>query len=188
MALLQLAESPYSHLAESKAMSNYIFIPAGMFNQTEDTYVREDFFDSLTDDEYQEVITALAPYQNQGLSVGGLAIAGVTKAVTPILQNAIKKRAERKASGTAKPIFKPGGKLAGLKDKVAGAINKLKDQPSDQTKKIPVDVNANVGDTALQFQYGQPSDIPFFTKYKTPLLVGGGLVGAFLLYKAFFKK
>jgi len=88
MALLQLAESPYSHLAESKAISNYIFIPAGMFNQTEDTYVREDFFDSLTDDEYQEVITALAPYQNQGLSVGGLAIAGVTKAITPVLQNA----------------------------------------------------------------------------------------------------
>lgn len=188
MALLQLAESPYSHLAESKAISKYIFIPAGMFNQTEDTYVREDFFDSLTDDEYQEVITALAPYQNQGMSAIGLAVATGLKAVAPIVKTAISKRAERVASGTAKQIFKPGGKLAGLKDKVAGAINKLKDQPSDQTKKIPIDVNANVGDTALQFQYGQPSDIPFFTKYKTPLLVGGGLVGAFLLYKAFFKK
>lgn len=189
MALLQLAESPYASLAESNVMSSYIFIPAGMFGQTEDTYVREDFFDSLTDQEYQEVITALAPYQNQGMSAIGMAVTAGLKAVAPIVKKAVTKRAERVASGQAKPIFKDGGKLAGLKDKVTTAINKLKDQPTAGTeKKIPVDVSGSVGGTTFDLTSGQPAAVPFFTKYKTPLLVGGGLVGAFLLYKAFFKK
>ena len=189
MALLQLAESPYSHLAESNVMSNYIFIPAGMFGQVEDTYVREDFFDSLTDQEYQEVITALAPYQNQGMSAVGMVVASGVKAIAPIIKKAVDKRAERVASGQAKPIFKDGGKLAGLKDKVTTAINKLKDQPTAGTeKKVPVEVTGSVGGTTFDLTTGQPTEVPFFTKYKTPLLIAGGLTGAFLLYKAFIKK
>ena len=167
MALLQLAESPFSHLAESNAMSNYIFIPAGMFDQLEDTYVREDFFDSLSDQEYQEVITALAQYQNQGMSAVGMIV----------------------ASGTAKPIFKSGGKLAGLKDKVTGAINKLKNESNaGSEKKVPVDITGSVAGTSFDITSGQPEAEPFLTKYKTPLLVAGGLTGAYLLYKAVIKK
>jgi hypothetical protein len=192
MALLQLAENGYNHLAESApAISKYIFIPAGMFDQVEDTYVREDFFDSLSDAEYKEVITALAPYQNVGMSAVGLAVTAGLKAIGPIVQKAVTKRAERVASGESKPIFKDGSKFANLKDKVAGAIGKLKDQTTkaaDQEKKIPVDISGNVAGTTFDITSGQPAAVPFFTKYKTPILVVGGLGAAFLLYKVFTKK
>jgi hypothetical protein len=189
MALLQLAENSYTALAEDSAISKYIFIPAGMFDQVEDTYVREDFFDGLSDDEYLEVITALAPYQNTGMSaVGAIATAVTTgaKAIGPIVKKAVNKRKERVASGTANPIIKPGSKLAGLKDKVVGALNKLK-SGTDTEKKTPISITGSVGDTNVDFTTGQPTDIPFFTKYKTPLLIGGGLLGAFLLYKVLKK-
>jgi len=197
MALLQLAESPYTALAESNVMSNYIFIPAGMFGQVEDTYVREDFFDSLTDQEYQEVITALAPYQNQGMSAVGLVVAGGVKAIAPIVKNAVQKRAQRVASGQAKPIFKPDGKISNLigkaktgklKDKITGAINKLKTKSTGAEDKVPVDISGDIGGTSFDLTTGQPQAEPFFTKYKTPLLIVGGLAGAFLLYKAIKKK
>ena len=194
MALLQLAENPYTALAEDNAMSKYIFIPAGMFDQTEDTYVREDFFDGLNDAEYKEVITALAPYQNQGMAegliskavqfipgVGPIASTGVDVG-KKLLQN----RIERVAQGKANPIIKPGSKLSGLKDKVVGALNKVK-SGTDTEKKTPVSITGQAGDTTLNFQTGQPTEVPFFTKYKTPLLIGGGLVGAFLLYKVLKK-
>lgn len=185
MALLQLAESGYNHLAEGSAISNYIFIPAGMFDQTEDTYVREDFFDGLNNAEFQEVITALAPYQNTGMSAVGIATAVTAgaKALAPIVKKATAKRAERVASGEAKPLFKGNLKFANLKDKVAGALDKVKKGTSDEQKKIPIDITGNVGGTTLDFTTGQPADVPFFTKYKTPLLIGGGLAGVFLLFK-----
>jgi len=192
MALLQLAESGYNHLAESDTtMSKYIFIPAGMFDQNEDTYVREDFFDSLSDAEFQEVMVALAPYQNVGMSAVGVAVAAGAKAIAPIVKKAAANRAVRVASGQAKPIFKDASKLASLKDKVSGAINKLKNQVTkagDQEKKIPVDISGDIAGTTFDITSGQPAAVPFFTKYKTPLLVVGGLGAAFLLYKAFVKK
>ena len=192
MALLQLAENdPYYSLAESNPVSdNYIFIPAGMFDQSEDTYVRADFFDGLSDQEFQEVIAALAPYQNQGMSAVGVvtAVTAGVKALTPAVQKAIDRRKEKVVSGEAKPLFKPGGKLANLKDKVAGALGKVKQETKSTDAKVPVDINANVGGTELQFQTGQPTEVPFFTKYKTPLLIAGGLAGAFLLYKVINKK
>lgn len=192
MALLQLAEGGvYSHLAESNPVSdNYIFIPAGMFDQTADTYVRADFFDGLSDAEFQEVITALAPYQNQGMSaVGALtAVTAGVKALTPAVKKAIDKRADRVASGEAKPLFKPGGALSNLKDKVAGALNKAKQETKSTEAKVPVDISGSVGGTTFDVTSGQPAEVPFFTKYKTPLLIAGGLAGAFLLYKVVAKK
>jgi len=199
MALLQLAEGgKYDYLAESNPVAqNYIFIPAGMFDQTEDTYVREDFFDGLSDEEYKQVITALAPYQNKGMSETGIVstalnfIPGVGPVASKgldVAKNLINKRIERVAQGKANPIIKPGSKLSGLKDKVVSALDKVKNQTKSTEAKVPVDINANVGGSQFQFQTGQPTEVPFFTKYKTPLLIAGGLTGAFLLYKAFAKK
>lgn len=194
MALLQLAENSYNHLAEGSALSKYIFIPAGMFDQTEDTYVREDFFDGLNDAEFQEIMIALAPYQNRGMAegliskavqfipgVGPIASTGVDVG-KKLLQN----RIERVAQGKANPIIKSGSKLAGLKDKVVGALNKVK-SGTDTEKKTPIAITGSVGGTNVDFSTGQPTEEPFFTKYKTPLLIGGGLAGAFLLYKLFKK-
>ena len=126
---------------------------------------------------------------NTGMSaVGAIATAVTTgaKALKPIVKKAVDKRIERVAQGKANPIIKPGSKLSGLKDKVVTALNKVK-SGTDTEKKTPISISGSVGDTNVDFSTGQPTDIPFFTKYKTPLLIGGGLVGAFLLYKVFKK-
>jgi hypothetical protein len=203
MALLQLAESPYNMLAENPmylsqpgaVSDNYLFIPAGLFGMNQDAYVRADFFDSLSDTEFEAVIAAIAPYQPQGLSAVG-AIVGTAvslgKAVAPGIQKAIQKRAEKKdkqADGE-KGIFKPGGNLANLATKVKAGINKFKDVPSDQVKAVtekttPVTGSIEVGGTSLDFSTGQPAAVPFFTKYKTPLTIAGVTVGGYLLYRLF---
>lgn len=200
MALLQLAESPYSMLAEDMYLAetgtvsdNYLFIPAGLFGMDQDTYVRADFFDSLSDEEFNAVISAIAPYQPQGLSAVG-AIVGTAltagKALAPAIQKAIKKQAEKKekqASGE-KGVFKPGGALSNLAGKIKAGINKLKDVPTDKLKDViekttPVSGSIDVGSTSLDFSTGQPTDIPFFTKYKTPILIGGAALAGLILYR-----
>jgi len=203
MALLQLAESPYNMLAENDMYlaeagpvgENYLFIPAGMFGMDQDTYVRNDFFDSLSDTEFEVVMSNLAPYQPQGLSqIGAIATAAqiAGKKLAPAIKKAFDKRQEKVAAGTVKPIFKAGGPLAGLADKVKAGINKLKDVPADKAKNLiekttPVSGSLDIGDTSINFNTNQPTDIPFFTKYKTPLLIGGAAVAGLVLYKVFKK-
>jgi hypothetical protein len=199
MALLQLAENGM-YLAENDGMylaeenpvgGNYLFIPAGMFGMDSDTYVRSDFFDSLGDDEFNTVIQTLAPYQTQGLSVIGIAAAAT--ALAPAVKKAIANRAQKVAAGTAQPIFKPGGKLSGLAGKVKAAVTKLKDVPADQTKALinkttPVSGSVDIGGTSLDFSTGQPAKENIFTKYKTPLLIGGAVLGGLILFKVLKKK
>jgi hypothetical protein len=202
MALLQLAENPYNMLAENElylsqngtVADNYLFIPSGMFGMIEDTYVRSDFFDSLSDVEFDAVMSALAPYQAQGLSAIGIAsaVAGLGKFAAPAVQKAIAKRAEKKAAGTVKPIFKPGGTLSGLVDKVKAGVTKLKDVPAPKQNEViekttPITGSVEIGNTSLDFSSGQPTEVPFFTKYKTPLIVGGVAVAGLILYKVFKK-
>jgi hypothetical protein len=203
MALLSLAESPYNMLAENEmylaetgtVADNYLFIPAGMFGMEQDTYVRSDFFDSLSDTEFNAVITTLAPYQAQGLSAVGAVIAGAVKAgslASPAIQKAIEKRAEKKAAGTVKPIFKPGGALSNLAGKVKAGVQKLKDVPVTKQSEVidkttPVTGSIDVGGTTFDFSTGQPAGVPFFTKYKTPLLIAGAAIGGLILFKTLKK-
>lgn len=210
MALLSLAESPYNMLAENEmylaenemylaetgtVSDNYLFIPAGMFGMDEDTYVRSDFFDSLSDSEFDAVITTLAPYQPQGLSAVGAIVAGavqVGKKAAPAIKKAIEKRQEKKAAGTVKPIFKPGGALSNLAGKVKAGVQKLKDVPVTKQldvieKTTPVSGSIDVGGTTLDFSTGQPAAVPFFTKYKTPLLIAGAAIGGLILFKTLKK-
>jgi hypothetical protein len=202
MALLQLAENPYNMLAENElylsqngtVADNYLFIPSGMFGMTEDTYVRSDFFDSLSDVEFQAVISALEPYQAQGLSAFGIvtAASSLGKIAAPAIKKAIEKRAEKVAAGTVKPIFKPGGTLSGLVDKVKAGVTKLKDVPAPKQNEViekttPISGSVEIGNTSLDFSSGQPAAVPFFTKYKTPLIVGGVAVAGLILYNVFKK-
>ena len=198
MALLQLAENGM-YLAENDGMylaeenpvgGNYLFIPAGMFGMDSDTYVRSDFFDSLGDDEFNTVIQTLAPYQTQGLSVIGLA---ATTALAPALKKAIANRQAKVAAGTAKPIFKPGGKLSGLAGKIKAGVQKLKNVPADETNEVikkttPVSGSVDIGGTSVDFSTGQPAKENIFTKYKTPLLIGGAVLGGLILFKVLKKK
>ena len=199
MALLQLAENGM-YLAENDGMylaeenpvgGNYLFIPAGMFGMDSDTYVRSDFFDSLGDDEFNTVIQTLAPYQTQGLSVIGIAAA--TTALAPAVKKAIANRQAKVAAGTAKPIFKPGGKLSGLAGKIKAGVQKLKNVPADETndvikKTTPVSGSVDIGGTSVDFSTGQPAKENIFTKYKTPLLIGGAVLGGLILLKVLKKK
>jgi hypothetical protein len=94
MAFLQLADN-YSMLAQNRS-ENYIFIPAGYAGATKDMNVREDYFDNLTDAEYMAMITELAPFQSQGLSIGIGAVAGGALNVAKNLIN------RRKAAGSGR--------------------------------------------------------------------------------------
>jgi len=199
MALLQLAENGM-YLAENNGMylaeenpvgGNYLFIPAGMFGMDSDTYVRSDFFDSLGDDEFNTVIQTLAPYQTQGLSVIGITAAATVLA--PAVKKAIANRQAKVAAGTAKPIFKPGGKLSGLAGKIKAGVQKLKNVPADATNEVikkstPVSGSIDVGGTSVDFSTGQPEKENIFTKYKTPLLIGGAVLGGLILFKVLKKK
>lgn len=194
MSYLQLAENnPYNRLAEGKnVMSNYIFIPAGMLGMSKDTYVREDFFDDLSNDEYMKVINSLAPYQNTGLSVLPIAVAS---AGIKLAKNLIARRADRVASGQAKPLIKAGGILDKIKQKVisakqtsatdenavigAGAV-----APAMKTTPFDVAGSASFGGTNVDFSTsgGKGASESFFTKYKTPLIIGGVAVGGLVAY------
>ena len=190
MAYLQLAEdNPYNRLAEGNPLKNYIFIPAGMFGMQSDQYVREDFFDDLPAEQYKQVIVTLAPYQNQGMSAIG-AIAGIG---LNLAKNLIKRRAERVASGTAKPIFKSGGLVDRIKDKLATAkaTTATTDVNNVQTKAVApfnVEGSAQIGGTNVDFSTSGGTKESFFTKYKTPLLIGGGIVLIGGIYLATRKK
>jgi len=203
MALLQLAESPYNMLAENDGLylaegpiaDNYLFIPAGMFGMDSDTYVRSDFFDSLSDTEFDAVMTSLAPYQAQGLSAVGAIVSGAVAAgqkIAPAVQKAINNRKEKVAAGTVKPIFKPGGALSNLAGKVKAGINKLKDVPATKAgevieKTTPVSGSVEIGGTSLDFSTGQPQQENFFTNYKTPLVIGRAALAGLVLFRTFKK-
>ena len=199
MALLQLAESGYNHLAEnmylqeSPISENYIFIPAGMFGMDQDTYVRYDFFESLGNEEFDAAMVTLAPYQPQGLSAVGAAVTAavaVGKNLAPAIKKAYDKKQQAIATGTAKPLFKPGGPLSNLASKIKGGVDKLKNVPAEKVgeviaKTTPVTGSLDIGGTTVDFSTGQPENESFFTKYKKPLLIGGGiLVAAFVAKKA----
>lgn len=197
MAYLQLAEdNPYNRLAESNPMTNYLFIPAGQLGMQEDTYVRSDFFDSLPDAEFTATMSILAPFQNTGMNeglvadavgaipvFGGAAKFGVNL-VSKIAQN---RKAKQQAGQPVAPIFK--GKAGSLIEKIKGAVNKnkTKPDPTDEiTKTMPIEFDATVG--GLNINAGLNQEPTFFKKYKTPLLIAGGLVGAFAVYKLVKKK
>ena len=190
MSYLQLAENdPYNRLAEGNPLNNYIFIPAGMLGMQSDTYVREDFFDGLSADEYQKTITMLAPYQNKGLSAIG-AIAGIGLNVAKKL---IANRQARVAAGTAKPLFKAGGKLSNLVGKLKGLkAQAATDQnaavaPIEKNQPFDIQASGNVGGTEFNVTAGEEKE-SFIKKYKTPLLIGGGLLVAGGLFLALRKK
>lgn len=193
MALLQLAENGL-YLAEAGPVGeNYLFIPAGMFGMDQDTYVRSDFFDSLSDKEFEVVMSNLAPYQPQGLSqIGAIATAAqiAGKTLAPAIKKAYDKRMQKVADGTVKPIFKPGGDLSNLANKVKAGISKLKGVPAEKAgdvieKTTPVTGSVEVGGTTIDFSTGQAPKENFLTKYKTPLLIGGAAVAGLLLYRTF---
>ena len=194
---LQLAEGEnngnYGALAEAGGvMDNYVFIPAGFLPEFDkDTYVRADYFNKFDPTTAEALINALISQQTVGLSAIG--IAAVASGGLKFAKNIIEKRKEKVAAGTAKPLFKPGGVFDKIKTKI-----QTKNAPEPQEKKVTLPEQPVGGSVQLpggQFQVGfQPNatgettGTSFFAKYKTPLLIGAGVLAVGGIYLATRKK
>lgn len=201
---LQLAEGTndgnYSALAESSVLDNYVFIPAGFLPEFQkDTYVRADYFTKYDNATADAIINALAAYQSQGLNDGLVQgalnfIPGVGPVASQglgLAKKLIAARQEKVKAGTAQPIGKPGGFL----DKLRQKLQTAKAAPAPQEKSIldqPIGATVTTGQG--QFNVGfNPAEQPaasgtFWQKYKTPILIGGGLLAVGGLYLLMKKK
>ena len=192
---LQLAEGEnngnYEALAEGAGvLDNYVYIPAGFLPEFEkDTWVRADYFNKFDPTTAEALINALMSQQTVGLSAIGIA-AIATKGLQ-FAKNLIDKRKEKVAAGTKKPLFKPGGVFDKIKTKIQGAKDQ-KDANAMEPKNLPnIDINAAVDgqNYGLTFQPKPEEQAPtFFSKYKTPLLIGGGLLAVGAIYMITKKK
>ena len=197
---LQLAEGEnngnYEALAESAGiLDNYVYIPAGFLPGFEkDTWVRADYFNKFDPTTAEALINALMSQQTVGLSaigIGAIATGGLKFA-----KNIIEKRKEKVAAGTAKPLFKPGGVFDKIKTKIQTKTGAAAAEPEMQTKGGPLDnpIGGSVQLPIGQFQAGftpNATGIPaptFFQKYKTPLLIGGGVLAVGAIYMITRKK
>jgi len=193
---LQLAEGEnngnYGALAEAGGvMDNYVFIPAGFLPEFDkDTYVRADYFNKFDPTTAEALINALISQQTVGLSAIG--IAAVASTGLKFAKNIIEKRKEKVAAGTAKPLFKPGGVFDKIKTKI-----QTKNAPANQEKKITlptedtgltVETGKGTFDVGFKPKPEQEEQPSFFTKYKTPLLIGGGVLAVGAIYMLTRKK
>jgi len=194
---LQLAEGEnngnYGALAETGGvMDMYVFIPAGFLPEFDkDTYVRADYFNKYDPTTAEALINALAAQQTVGLSVVG--VAAIATGGLKFAKGLIDKRKEKVAAGTAKPLFKPGGVFDKIKTKIQGGAIQQKETTAPEEKKGLPNVNIQAGidgqNYGLTFQPKPEEKQPtFFSKYKTPLLIGGGLLAAGAVYMLVKKK
>jgi hypothetical protein len=194
---LQLAEGEnngnYAALAESGGvMDAYVFVPAGFLPEFDkDTYVRADYFNKFDPTTAEALINALISQQTVGLSVVG--VAAVASGGLKLAKQFVENRKAKVAAGTAKPLFKPGGVFDKIKTKI-----QTKNAPANEEKKITLPTE----DTGLTVQTGkgtfgvgfkpkpeeQEEQPSFFAKYKTPLLIGAGVLAVGGIYLATRKK
>ena len=199
MAYLQLAENngSYNMLAEGSVLNNYLTIPPDFMGNAETKYVRLDYFDNLPEEQFALTMAKLAPYQpvtllsakkgqkkGKGLIGAASFAAGFIPGVGPIVSKVVEQAGpmavgligKKNARKKAKQDAKKGGDLELKKSAVA----------------IPdIDAQINVGGQDFELNYTNPDNAQmnttnFFTKYKTPLIIGGvavALVGGYLLLK-----
>jgi hypothetical protein len=212
---LQLAEGEnngnYTALAQGGVMDMYIFIPAGFLPEFDkDSYVRADYFAKYEPTTANNLLNLLAPYQTTTMNDGPIASAVsflpggafASKGIT-FAKNLIKKRQEAVAAGTKKPIFGQGSVFQNLMGKNKGATVAPVEDPAaaaaeaaaaaaaaSQQKDFGINVQGQVNGQQFGVNYdpnaqAQPS---FFTKYKTPLIIGGVVLAAGGIYLATRKK
>ena len=192
---LQLAEGEnngnYGALAEAGGvMDNYVFIPAGFLPEfNKDTYVRADYFNKYDPTTAEALINALAAQQTVGLSVVG--VAAIATGGLKFAKNIIDNRKAKVAAGTAKPLFKPGGVIDKLKGKLKGGAQDPQEKkitlPTQDTG-ITVDTGKGTFDVGFKPKPEQEEQPSFFTKYKTTLLIGAGVLAVGGIYMLTRKK
>lgn len=198
MAYLQLAEGNnysqlaeghnYNMLAEGSVMNNYLTIPPGFMGNEQTKYVRIDYFDNLPDEQFALTMAKLAPFQpvtllsakGEGLIKIASFGAGFIPGVGPIVSKVVE-QAGPMAVG-----------LIGKKKERKKAKKEGKELKAGEEKKFeipPIDAQVNVGGQNFGLTYEKPgtsTTSTFFTKYKTPLLIGGAvvaLVGGYMILK-----
>ena len=131
----------------------------------------------------------------------GLSVVGVGAALTGGLgfaKKIVENRKAKVASGEKKPLFGAGGIFKG---KPGGLFDKLKSAtgapaPQEKTVNLPEQpIGGSIQLPGGQFQAGftpnatgLTTETSFFSKYKTPLLIGGGLLVAGGIFLAVRKK
>ena len=176
MAQLQLAEN---YLAAAP-MEMYIFIPAGFRGNEKDIYVREDMFDNLPEMEYRAIMDQLAPYQPQGLSAKG------DKKAARKAERAIKKEGKGGAARREAKQKRVETRAAARGEK-GGLFGKAIDAATNIFGNKDLAVTAGGGDVSLD--YTNPAqEESFFSKYKLPILIGGGALVAGAIYLGTRKK
>ena len=216
MGYLQLAENneylqdnseylqdDYEQLADNSAsqiMSNYIFIPGGLLpNTPTDKYVRLDFFDDLPDTEFLAIMQKLLPYQKNTLSdsvVSNLVgmvpgIGGTLKGVTNIVGGLFKGRGKRKEARDKKNAES----MTKMKSDLDSVIKKKQQEkalnselPTKKSIEIPpFDISTTIAGQDYSVSTA-PEKESFFKKYKTPLLIGGGILALGTIYLITKKK
>jgi hypothetical protein len=190
MAYLQLAENngSYNMLAEGSVLNNYLTIPPDFMGNAETKYVRLDYFDNLPEEQFALTMAKLAPYQPVTLlSAGGtglIKVASFASGFIPGVGPIVSKVVEQAGPMAVGLIGKRRERKQAKKDAKKGAKDQTKDGDLE-LKKSPVsipdiDAQVNVGGQDFALNYTNPANAPatgsFFTKYKTPLLIGGGVV------------
>jgi hypothetical protein len=191
MAYLQLAENngSYNMLAEGSVLNNYLTIPPNFMGNAETKYVRLDYFDNLPEEQYALTMAKLAPYQpvtllsakGEGLIKVASFASGFIPGVGPIVSKAVE-QAGPMAVGL---IGKRRERKKAKRDAKKGATDETKSEDLELKKSavsLPdIDAQVNVGGQDFALNYTNPANAKantsnFFTKYKTPLLIGGGVV------------
>jgi hypothetical protein len=195
-------DGDYSQLADNSAsqiMANYIFIPGGLLpNTPEDKYVRLDFFDNLPDAEFLAIMQKLLPYQKNTLSdsvVSNLlgmvpGVGGALKGATNIVTGLFKGRKARKEATKAKNAEN----MAVLKSSLDAKIKKAQSEkvqntelPTKSMALPPFDISTTIAGQDYSVSTA-PEKQSFFKKYKTPLLIGGGILALGTIYLVTRKK
>lgn len=191
MAYLQLAERDFSMLAAAN-YDKYVFIPQGFRGAVKDTYVREDLFDDLPENVYNQLMLELESFNKVGLSdkASRAARRSERKSKKEAKQStrgaaarrdARQKRIETKQAGKTERT-KAGGGLGGLIDKAGNIIGGIMG-----TNQKTLDVTAGGGDLSVDYSGGEETPT-FWDQYKWPILIGGGLVAAVVGYSVLKKK
>lgn len=181
MAYLQLAEDPYSHLAQNipvSARDMYVYVPQGYRGATKDLYIREDLLDAMPTMAYQKMMFELEPYQNVGMSA---------KADRDARRQARKdKKAQKGELKTAKQqarLERAKSGETGLKTLISGAKDIVGSIFGTDTTKAVTD-----GGFQASVDFGNVQEESFLSKYKLPIILGVVGVGGFLIYKTMNKK
>jgi hypothetical protein len=182
MSYLQLAENPYSHLAQNiptDAREMYVYVPAGYRGADQDMYIREDLLDAMPTAAYQKMMFELEPYQNTGMSAKS-----DREARRQARKDKKALRSETKAAKQQARLERAKSGETGLKTLISGAKDIVggifgTGTTTDTTGRAPI---------TGSIDFGTPEEESFLSKYKVPLIIGAAGVIGFVVYKQMNKK